>query len=127
MNIHNLPQIRLHRSPRRSLLIGILQNSRRVLEDIVRCCVGDIGCGVELTIVEVRDRLQNVAVGVERFWPTDATGIGIPVRVQDDLGIDEVSGGNASVQHLAKSSSGHHVCREPKYTASVAGPTYTME
>ena len=89
--------------------------------------MGDIGCGGEPTIVEVGDRLQNVAVGVERFWPTDTTGIGIPVRIQDDLGIDEVSRGNASVQNLAKSSNGHHVCREPKRTASVAGPTYTTE
>ena len=31
-------------------------------------------CGSVLTIVEVRDSLQNVAISVERLWSTDATG-----------------------------------------------------
>ena len=33
------------------------------------------------------------------------------MRVQDDLGIDEVSGGDSFVQNLAKSNSSRHICR----------------
>ena len=68
-----------------------------------------IECGGRLTIVKVRDCLQDVAVGVEGFWPTDA-GRGVSVRVQDDLCVDKVSGGYSFVKSLAKSSCGRHGC-----------------
>jgi hypothetical protein len=62
----------------------------------VRLYANGIECGGELTIVKVRDCFQGVAVGVESLWPTDPTG-GVPVRVQDNLGVDEVPGGNPLV------------------------------
>ena len=68
-----------------------------------------VKCGGVRTVVEVRDRLQDVAIGVESFWPTDSTG-DVSVRVQDDLGIDKVTGGDPVVQSLAKRNGGH-VCR----------------
>ena len=49
-----------------------------------------------LTIVKVRDRFQDVAIGIEGFWPINSTGR-VPVRVQDDLGVDEGPGGDSLV------------------------------
>ena len=63
-----------------------------------------------LTIFEVGDCLQDVAVDVERLWTTDSTG-GVPARVQDDLGVDEVPGRYSLVQGLAESSSSCHIRR----------------
>ena len=68
-----------------------------------------VKCGGVLTVIEVRDCLQDVAIGVESFWPTNSTG-DVSVRVQDDLGIDKVAGGDPVVQSLAKRNGGH-VCR----------------
>ena len=68
-----------------------------------------VKCGGVRTVVEVRDCLQDMAIGVESFWPTDSTG-DVSVRVQDDLGIDKVAGGDPVVQSLAKRNGGH-VCR----------------
>ena len=68
-----------------------------------------IRCGGVRTVVEIGDGLQNMAIGVESFWPTDSTG-DVSVRVQDDLGIDKVAGGDPVVQSLAKRNGGH-VCR----------------
>ena len=68
-----------------------------------------VKCGSVRTVIEVRDCLQDVAIGVESFWPTDSTG-DVSVRVQDDLGIDKVTGGDPVVQSLAKRNGGH-VCR----------------
>jgi len=76
------------------------------LKTTLRHCASGIVCG-GLTIVKVRDSLQDVAVGIKGLRPTDLTG-GIPMRVQDDLGVDEAPGGNSLVQSLAKSSSGRH-------------------
>ena len=44
-----------------------------------------------LTVVKRRDRLEDMTVGVERLWPTDSTRR-VPMRVQDDFGVDEVTG-----------------------------------
>jgi len=62
-----------------------------------------------LTIIEVRDGFQNVAVGIERLWPTDTTG-GVPVRVQDNLRVYKVPGGDSLVQSTEKSDSSRHGC-----------------
>jgi len=62
---------------------------------MVRLCASGIECG-GLTIVKVRDCSQDVAAGVERLWPTDSTG-GVPMRVQDDLGVDEAPRGDSLV------------------------------
>ena len=43
-----------------------------------------------------------MAVSVERLWPTDTTGR-VPVRVQNDFGIDKVPGGDPLVQNLEES------------------------
>ena len=67
-----------------------------------------VECDGGLTIVKARDRFQDAAVGVECFWSTDSTG-GVPVRVQDDLGVDEISGGDSLVQNLAKNIGSGHV------------------
>ena len=64
-----------------------------------------------LTIIEVRDRLQRVAVGVERLWATNTT-VGILVGVQDDLGVNETPSGYSLVQSLAESGGGCHPCRK---------------
>ena len=42
------------------------------------------------TVVEERNRLQDMTIGVEGFWPTDLTR-GISVRVQDNLSVDKVA------------------------------------
>ena len=44
----------------------------------MRHCASDIECGGGLTIFEIRDGFQGVAVGVERLWLIDPTG-GVPV------------------------------------------------
>ena len=76
----------------------------------MRLSASDIECGGVLTIVKVRDCLQNVAAGIEGLWITDPTG-GVSVRVQDDLRVDKVPGGDSSIQSLAKSNSSRHVCK----------------
>ena len=76
---------------------------------ILRLRTSGIECG-GLTTVEVRDCFQDMAGGIERLRSTDPTG-GIPMRVQDDLGVDEVPRGDSLVQSLAKSSGGSHICR----------------
>ena len=68
-----------------------------------------IECDGVRTVVEVRDCLQDMAIGVERSWPADATG-GVLVRIQSDLGIDEIARGDPVVQSFAKRSGGGHVC-----------------
>ena len=50
-----------------------------------------------------------MAIGVKSFRPTDSTRE-VSVRVQNDLGIDEVAGGDSLVQSLAKRNGGGHVC-----------------
>ena len=55
-----------------------------------------VECGSTLTVLKVRDFLQDKAIGIERLWAANATG-GIPVRVQDDLGVDKGPGGNSLV------------------------------
>ena len=62
-----------------------------------------------------------MTVGVERLWPTDATG-GVPVRVQDDLRVDKIPGGDSLVQSLEKSESSRHDCElfEGVYPSSSA-------
>ena len=92
---------------------------------MLRYCTGDIECGGVPTIVKVRNCLQNVAVGVERLRPADTTGR-IPVRVQNDFGIDKVSGGDAFGQSFAKSGGSHHLGRELQQTASVIRRPYTV-
>ena len=49
-----------------------------------------------------------MAVGVKRLWAIDATGR-IPVRVEDDLGVDKAAGGDSFVQSLAKNGGGCHL------------------
>lgn len=66
-----------------------------------------------------------MAVGVERLRPADTTGR-IPVRVQNDFGIDKVSGGDAFGQSFAKSGGSHHLGRELQQTASVIRRPYTV-
>ena len=71
--------------------------------------MNSIECGGVRTVVEVWDCLQHMAIGVESFWPTDSTRE-VLVRVQNDLGINEVAGGDSLVQSLAKRNGGGHVC-----------------
>jgi len=72
--------------------------------------VSDIECGGGLTIVKIRDRLQDMAVSVEGLWSTDPTG-GVSVRVQDNLCVDKIPGGKTLVQRLTESSGGRHVSK----------------
>ena len=66
-----------------------------------------------LTIVEIRNGLENMAVGVERLWPTDPTvGVPVTVRIQNDLRVNEVPRGYALIQSLAKSGSSCHDRKE---------------
>ena len=74
----------------------------------MRFPASDTKCGGGPTIFKVRDCFENVAVCVERLWPADSTGR-VPVRIQDDLCVDEIPGGYSLVQGLAKSSGGRHV------------------
>ena len=69
-----------------------------------------IECGGVRTVVEVWYCLQDMAIGVEDFWPTDSTG-DVSERVQDDLGIDEVPKGDSPVESFAKRNCGGHVCK----------------
>ena len=89
----------------------------------MRLCGSDIECGGVLTVVKIRDCLQNVAAGVESLWPTDPTR-GVSVRVQDDLRVDEVPGGDSSVQSLAESSGSRHVCKRVEGAPLVVGRIY---
>jgi len=66
-----------------------------------------------------------VAIGVERFGPADPTR-GVSVGVQNDLGIDEVPGGDSLVQSLAKSSSSRHVRKRVEGAPSVVGRIYSI-
>ena len=78
-----------------------------------------IECGGVLTVVEVRNRLQDMAIGVKSFWSADSTRE-VSVRVQDDLGIDEVPRGDSLVQSLAKRNGGGHVCKLSEWAPFVA-------
>lgn len=49
-----------------------------------------------LTVIEIRDGLQNVAAGVERFRVRDSTAGGL-AGIQDDLGVDKYTGGDALI------------------------------
>ena len=62
------------------------------------------------TVVEVRYCLQHMTIGVKGFWPTDSTG-DVSVRVQDDLGVDEVPRGDSLVESFAKRNGGGHACK----------------
>ena len=86
--------------------------------------MNDIECDGGRTMVEVRDGFKNEAVGVECLWPTDFTGR-VPVRVQDDLGIDEIPGGDSLIQSFAKSRGSCHVCRLLERISFVIGRIYT--
>ena len=69
-----------------------------------------IECGGVRTVVEVRYCLQDMAIGVEGFWPTDSTG-DVSVRVQGDLGVDEFPRGDSLVESFAKRNCGGHACK----------------
>jgi len=88
--------------------------------------LGGVECGGRLTIIKVGDCFENVAIGVERLWPTDPTG-GVPVRIQEDLGVDEIPGGDPLVQSLAKSRGGCHACRMSERAPFVIEGIYTMQ
>ena len=79
----------------------------------MRLYTNDMEYGGSLTIIEIRDSLQNVAVSVENFWLRDSTR-GIPARVQDDLGVDEAPGGDSLIQSLTESSSSRHSRRRER-------------
>ena len=66
-----------------------------------------IECDGVRTVVEVGNCLQHMAICVESFWPTYSAG-DVSVRVQDDLGVDKVAGGDSLVQSLAKGDGGRH-------------------
>ena len=78
--------------------------------DAVRPGASGIECGGVRTVVEVWDYLQDMAIGVESFWPTDSTRE-VPVRGRNGLGINEVAGGDSLVESLTKRNGGDHVCR----------------
>lgn len=88
-NIRNLPRILHHQLGPRSLLTGTPQNPRRALQKDIVKSFETTKRGDTLTILEVRDCLQDMAGRVEWLWFADSTG-GVPARVQDNLGIDEV-------------------------------------
>ena len=87
--------------------------------------MGDIVSDDGLTIVKVRDGFQDATIGVDRLWPTGSAG-GVPVRVQDHFGVDEIPGRDPLVQSLAKSSGSGHICRSferiPLYLYDPADP-----
>jgi len=89
----------------------------------MRLSASDIECGGVLTIVKVGNCLQNVATGIEGPWPADPTG-GVPVRIRDDLRVNEVSRGDSLVQGLAKSSGSRHVCKWFEGAPFVIGRIY---
>ena len=84
-----------------------------------------VECGGVLTVVEARDCLQDMAIGVERSWPADATG-GVLVRIQSDLGIDEIARGDPVVQSFAKRGGGGHVCVSSE-TGAFGGLSYLYD
>ena len=67
-----------------------------------------------------------MAAGIECPWPADPTG-GVPVRVQDDFGVDEVPRGDSLVQSLAKSSGSRHVWRFVGRMSFIIGRIYTIQ
>ena len=75
----------------------------------MRSCASGIERFGGLTLVKIRDRFQDMAIGVEGLFPTDSTGW-VPVRVQDDLGVDEMPGRDSLIQSLAKGRGSRHVC-----------------
>ena len=89
----------------------------------MRLSASDIECGGVLTIVKVGDCLQNAAAGIERPWLADPTG-GVPMRIRDDLCVNEVPGGDPLVQGLAKSSGSRHVCKWSKEAPLVISRIY---
>ena len=66
-----------------------------------------------------------MAVSVEHLWSTDPTG-GVPVRVQDDLCVDKVPGGDSLAQSFTKGGSGCHVCKRFEGAPLVIGCTYSI-
>ena len=84
----------------------------------------NIECGGVLTIVKIRNRLQNVAVRVERLWSTNATS-GVSVRVQDDLGVNKIPGRDSLVQSLAKGGGSRHGVRVWSKSRSTTSRIYT--
>jgi hypothetical protein len=82
----------------------------------MRLCTSDIECGDVITVIKVRDGLQNVAAGVEGLRPTDPTGE-VPVRVYDDLCVDEFPGGDSLV-------SSSRLCKRFGGTSLVIGRIY---
>jgi len=63
-------------------------------------------CG-ELTMVEIRDGFQNMAVGIQCLRSTDPARR-VPAREQDDLGVYERPRADAVVQCLAEGKCGGH-------------------
>ena len=66
-----------------------------------------------------------MAVSVERLRPTDPTGR-VPVRVQDELCVDEGPRGDSLVQNLTKSNSGCHGCKMIEGVPFVIGRVYSI-
>lgn len=60
-----------------------------------------------LTKAKMRNTSQDVTARVQLFWPMDSTG-GVLAGEQDDLGVDERSGGDALAQGLAERECGRH-------------------
>ena len=88
----------------------------------MRPCASGIECGGVRTVVKVRDCLQDMAICVESFWPTDPAG-GVPVRIQDDLSVNEVARGDPLVQSLAKGNGGGHpVGRRKRAPSAISDP-----
>jgi len=71
------------------LILVVLKVPKGTLKTTLRRHASGTERGGGLTAIEIRDCFQNVAVGVERLWPTDPTG-GVPMGIQDDLGVDEI-------------------------------------
>ena len=93
---------------------------------IMRLCASGIECGGGLTVIEVRECFQNVAVCVERPWLTYSTG-GVSARVQDNLRVDEIPGGYSFAQSLAESRGGRHIRRLLGQTPLVVDGIYMMQ
>ena len=91
----------------------------------MRPCANSIECGGLRTVVEIRDCLQDMAVGVKMFWPIDAAR-GVPARVQDDLRVDKVTRGDPVVQSLAERNGGGHVCGSSE-TGALCGLSYLYD
>lgn len=82
----------------------------------------DIEHGGLLTVIEIRDRLQNVAVSVKSSWPANSTRW-VPVRVEDDFSVDEDPGGYSLIQGHSKSSDGRHALGESRKVRLVESRT----